>query len=538
MRIYKTREDFDNLDLTNVFPGTICTIIDEAADPTYIFQNGQWNTFLTTVVDNVGDISAVYINGEVAPVPIYLLDSSGNVTGLKAPNGAHLCADPLVDLAHAARALVAQGVDQATAPTRIFKPGSDFASSGSTNAIARVADVSVCGRESNSLKVTPSANTNAYIAYTYGGSPKDWTGATEFGLLVWSDDELPDNATISFRYGNDTTWNNYKLCTMPLGSSGTRSGMQYIKFRADQTTSLWGPFAGSPLGTGWTTGGTGATIDNNIQFVRIDFGNLSGVPVWIEGIYTGGTTRPVVVLYFDNWFDQDPGASYVKHSQYIKPILDRYGWKCGITVPIDTIGVNPSLSEMTSLHNEGHDILLNDVSDEGFITSARTDAQIAADIATTRATLGAYGFYRGNASWVLNQNESTAAHRALLAAAGIGMARAGSAERRFQHLEMGIEDPLNIGSTTMDAVTSTNAKALFDRVVAYSAIGHVYWHKFASGGTIDGARPGTTLTSWVEEFVDYMAYLRTLEVAGYIDVLSPTQYQLRSRFTGNVYQAS
>lgn len=31
MRIYKTREDFDNLDLTNVFPGTICTIIGEAA---------------------------------------------------------------------------------------------------------------------------------------------------------------------------------------------------------------------------------------------------------------------------------------------------------------------------------------------------------------------------------------------------------------------------------------------------------------------------------------------------------------------------
>lgn len=87
MRIYKTREDFDNLDLTNVFPGTICTIIDEAADPTYIFQNGQWNTFLTTIVDNVGDISSVYINGEIAPVPIYLLDDNNNVTGLKGPDG-------------------------------------------------------------------------------------------------------------------------------------------------------------------------------------------------------------------------------------------------------------------------------------------------------------------------------------------------------------------------------------------------------------------------------------------------------------------
>lgn len=462
------------------------------------------------------------------------------VTGGKALTvaGDYVCADPLIDIANAARAFVAKGTDQATVPTRIFKPGTDMISAGSTNQIARVADVSKCGRESNSLKVTPSANTNAYIAYTYGGSPKDWTGATEFGFLIYSDQELPSTASISFSYGNDTTWTNFKLCTVPLGASGRRKGMQYIKFRVDQTTALWGPYAGAPLGTGWTTGGTGATINNNIQFVRLDFANLSGIPVWVEGIYTGGTTRPAVVLYMDNWFDQDPGASYVKHSQYIKPILDRYGWKCGITVPLDAINVNPSLAEMARLHDEGHDVLLNDVSDPGFITSARSDAQIAADIARTRQTLGAYGFYRGNNCWVLNQNESTAAQRDLLAAAGVQMARAGISERRFQHLEMGVEDAFNIGSTGLDAVTSTNAKALFDRIVSYKAIGHVYWHKFASGGTIDGARPVPSLTSWVEEFADYMSYLRSLEVAGSVDVLSPTQYMIRQRLTGNVYQAT
>lgn len=441
----------------------------------------------------------------------------------------------LVDMAIASKGL---HNTPGSAPIRRFKPGTDLASGGSANQVARVADVSKWGRESNSLKVTPSANTNAYIVSTFAGAPQDWTGVTEFGFLVYSDQALPANATISFSYSNDVTWTNFKLCTIPLGSAGTRDGKQYIKFRVDQTTGLFGPYVGSPLGTGWSTGGTGATLNNNIQWIRIDFANLAGIPVWIEGIYTGGTTRPAVVLYFDNWFDKDPGASYVKHTQYIKPILDRYGWKCGITIPLDKIEINPSLSGMAQMHNEGHDIILNDVTDVGFITSGRSDAQIATDIATTRSSLLRYGFTRGNEIWVLNQNESTVAQRAALAAAGVKFARAGSSERRFQHLEMGVENPLCVGSSGLDAMTSTDVKAFWARTISYSAVAHCYWHKFASGGTIDGARPVPSYTSWAEEFSDYMADLRAKELAGNIDVLSPSQYLARQSVFGSCYQAA
>lgn len=488
-------------------------------------------------------------------------ENTGRVVGQKAPGGAEVGiptaqTDSLTGavrytaMGSALQAGVAALVDMAvaskaitrspgTAPVRRFEPGTALAASD-FNLLTRTADVSKWGRESNSLKVTPSANSNAYIALNFSGAVQDWTGVTEFGFLLYSDQQLPADATISFAYSNDQTWANFKQCTLPLGSAGTRDGKQYIKFRVDQTAALFGPFSGAPLGTGWYTGGTGATLNNNIQWIRLDFGNLSGIPVWLEGIYTGGATRPAVVLWFDNWWDQNPGAGYVKHTHHIKPILDAYGWKCGITVPLDAIGgSNPtSLAGMASMHDEGHDIILNDVTDVGFITSGRSDAQMAADIATTRSVLLGYGFTRGNTIWCLNQHESTKAQRALMAAAGVQFARAGMAERRFQHLEMGVENPYQIGSNDLDAMTSTNAKALIDRIIAYNAIGHLYWHKFNSGGTIDGARPVTSMTSWIEEFADYMAYLRSLEIAGNIDVLSPSQYLIRQKLTGNVYQAS
>lgn len=446
-----------------------------------------------------------------------------------------------VDYLNAARASIGPTISRGSAPVRRFKAGTDLASGVSVNAATAVADVTKWGRESNSLKVTPTAASNAYIVKNFSTAVQDWTGVTEFGFLIWSDRALPANATMSFSYSNDTTWVNTKLFTMPLGPAGTRDGRQYIKIRVDQATTNFGPYVGSGAdGTGWTTGGTGATLNNNIQWIRLDFGNLNGIPIWIEGIYTGGGARSSVALYFDNWWDGNPGAGYVKHSQYIKPILDRYGWKCGITVPLNAIGgANPtSLDGMRQMHDEGHDIILNDITDVGLITQGISAEQCAAQIRETKLALSGYGFRRGLDIWVLNQNESTMEQRALMAAAGVAYVRAGTAERRFQHWEMGVENMLCAGANTLDAMTSTKVKALWQRVIDYKAHADVYWHKFNAGGTIDGARPGTSLTSWVEEFADYMADLRAKELAGSIDVLSPTQTLARRLAYGSLYQAA
>lgn len=87
MRIYKTRTDFTNLDTSEIYPGTICTITDEDENPMYVFQNNQWNTFLTTYVDPLGEMDHVSINGVRAPVPIFSTDANGNVIGLGLVSG-------------------------------------------------------------------------------------------------------------------------------------------------------------------------------------------------------------------------------------------------------------------------------------------------------------------------------------------------------------------------------------------------------------------------------------------------------------------
>lgn len=440
------------------------------------------------------------------------------------------------DLALASRALP-QLKDAGTPPTKLFDFATEMASGGSTNQIARATDEKKW-KASSTLKITPSANSNCYLVKTYSGAAKDWTGVTSFGLALWSDRDLPSNATITFYYGNDTTWNNYKNFSMPLGTAGTRDGKQYIKVLADQALTNYGPFSGtgSNKGTQWNTVGTGGLLNNDIEFIRFDFANLSGIPIWLDGLYANGSTRPAIVLWFDNWWDQYGGATYANHHQYIKPILDRYGWKCGITVPLNEYGTgqNTSIAAMQQMHDEGHDIILNDVSNPGFTTSGRSLAQINADIATTRATLAGYGWYRGNKIWCLNQNETSKDLRALLSANGVELARAGGAERRFVQLELGAEDPLNFGSNSMDKVTSSDCQELMTRTINYGAVSHMYWHLFRTGGTANGAAPSESLTSWVEAFADFAAALRTQELAGNIDVLSPTQYNIRRKAFGSL----
>lgn len=446
------------------------------------------------------------------------------------------------DAMNAARAAIPPGTSRGSAPARRFKASVDLIAGApgvSVNAVATAVDAAKWGRETDSLRVTPSANVNAYITKAFAGAPQDWSAVTEFGFTIYSDRDLPANATVTVNFSNDQTWINTRGFTFPLNAVGTRDGRQYIKVRLDQAATNFGPYAGTGTdGTGWSTGGTGAAFSSNIQWMRIDLTNLSGIPIWIEGVYTGGATRPAVVLYFDNWWDGNPGAQKVRHSQYIKPILDQYGWKCGITVPLDAIdnGGPTSLAEMDRMHTEGHDIICNDVTDAGLITQGISADQVREQVRRTRRTLAGYGLTRGNSIWCLNQNESNQAIRQVMRDEGIVYARGGVTERRWQHWEMGIESFVG-GSSGLDGMSSAKVKALWQRAIDYKGVAEVYWHTFAAGGVIDGARPAQSLTSWVEEFADYMADLRTKEQAGLIDVLSPTQAQVRRETFGNLYQA-
>lgn len=77
MRIYKTRVEFTALNNTNIFPGTVCTITDEATNPMYVYQGGEWNNTVTATTDPVtggsvfssgDDGFGVYVNS-IVPNP-------------------------------------------------------------------------------------------------------------------------------------------------------------------------------------------------------------------------------------------------------------------------------------------------------------------------------------------------------------------------------------------------------------------------------------------------------------------------------------
>lgn len=66
MRIYKTRAEFTALNNTNIFPGTVCTITDEATNPMYVYQGGEWNNTVTATTNPVTGMIRTFPAGSAA----------------------------------------------------------------------------------------------------------------------------------------------------------------------------------------------------------------------------------------------------------------------------------------------------------------------------------------------------------------------------------------------------------------------------------------------------------------------------------------
>lgn len=413
------------------------------------------------------------------------------------------------------------------APTKVFDFYSEFATGGSTNNIVRAQDTSVKWNEAGTLRLTPSAQTGSYVVKTYAATPKDFSKADYIGLSFYCDQELPATAGINFQYGNDTTWANYRGFNFNVSSVGRRRGWQFVKVRFDQAAALWGPYGSPPPSSnGWSTGGTGATPNNNIQFLAIFLSNLSGYNIWLEGLYLGGLTRPKVVMYFDNWWSQSGGIYALQHTA-LKPTLDAYGWKVGIAMSPDAVGAgtNTSVAALQQMAAEGHDILLNDVTQTGLITGGFTQQQIRDRVRGCKPLWDALNIPTKSNFWVYNQNEFNTIITTEMAAAGIVAGRAGSAERWYVNTDFGLDSPLNFGSGNMDARRSSEMQAFVQRGILHGGAAiHMYWHNFRSGGTPEAAPPAESLTSWVEAWTDWAAVLRRWQLQGLVDVVSPSQW--------------
>lgn len=469
--------------------------------------------------------------GAVGTLAQLSTDVNGNVTGLVGPDGFKnkLMSSTDVDLVSKANT----SKDLGTRPTKLIAFGADWATGGAINSGTRAVVSAPWGIESNALSFTPSAATG-YLARLVGNglaAALDWSAVESLALLVYSAEPLPSNAFVKMYVGNDTTWTNVKTYTFNINTQAARGGFHVLKIRVDQTDALYGPYPGVDPNPsiGWQSQGTGATVNSaNVQFVRFDFSNFSGQTVILEGLYANGKSRPCVTMTFDNWYLLDPSYSvFASHSRHIAPIFKRNGWNFGMPPVVDTADVNWRPDEYRRMHKAGNDIIGGDVTGVGFITSGRTDAEIFRDIGLTTAALHAEGLLRGSDLWILNESQIRPAIRAHMKDAGYKWIRGGTTERIFTPLEYGREDVL-VGSISCDGKKSSEMQAIVSRAIAYGDSVHLFWHQFRTGGAAESAKPEQIYTSWVEAFADFCAWLRAEEVAGNVDVLSPTQWVQRA----------
>jgi hypothetical protein len=361
-------------------------------------------------------------------------------------------------------------------------------------------------------------------------------------LLEYYVDGLRADTTVTLYNEENVAWTTGRLWTHTVNTAATAYGRQCILVRADQTTSTPGPYPGAYPGnsvSGWSAygGGVGsraATLAN----VRVQFGNAhqGPNPIWLKAIYGVARVRPKVVLYFDNWFGGTVPGTIDSHNTAIKPILDGYGWKCGVTIPISEIGnsINGPVSVLQTLQAEGHDVVCNDIVDRNMRDTVTDPSQARADMRATRAALRNFGLTRGVDIWVWNNNAYNKMLMDAAASVGITMGRAGQSERPVFQRHVGTPtayEMLRIGSIGFDDRPLSDMTPQVEYAIRAGGDLHLYWHQFAPGGSsttrpsvVNPGNYGSGLFTYTAAFSAFAAWLRARQLEGLIDVMSPSQY--------------
>lgn len=425
-------------------------------------------------------------------------------------------------------------------PTKLIDYPVDLASGGSTNLITRSVDSTTF--ETSTLKVTPSG-AGAYISLANG--TLDWTDYDAL-MLEFYVDTIATNTGMTIYCVENSGWTVDKNFTFTVNTQGFARGRHLIKIRHDQTTSIPGPYVGAfPYNSvaGWADAGSpsGAQAVNLVNF-RIQFNNAhqGPYPIYLKALWGAARVRPKVILYFDNWQGGTVGANYDAAHTAIRPTIGSggYGWKWGVTIPLDEIGSssNGPVSVLQTLESEGCDVCCNDTTDRNMVTQVTTAADANAAISLTRNTLRSYGLNRGLNTWVWNNNATNALLMDAARANGIVLGRMGLAERPLFQRQNGVptsDELLRVGAVVLQDMTSTQMIAHVNRAITYGGDLHCYWHTFAPTGTssqrpsvVNAGLYGNGLTTYTSAFLAFAAELRRLEMQGLVDVVSPSDWYL------------
>jgi len=199
----------------------------------------------------------------------------------------------------------------------------------------------------------------------------------------------------------------------------------------------------------------------------------------------------------------------------------------------------------------GGDFNSNDLIDRNLALAGLTRQQVKDMAAACIAKASGYGWTRGQNLFVYNNNAYNDTVVAGLQDAGIIAGRGGPSDGRFVFAEGGVVNPMRIPAATWDQLTTAQITPQIDRIIETGATGWVYWHNVfstarvaddgqaavgsatpsayaASNSTYCTPRGITNLTIWWEELKGALDYIKAKEVAGLIDVMSPSEWALRN----------
>jgi hypothetical protein len=355
--------------------------------------------------------------------------------------------------------------------------------------------------------------------YEAGGTIPSGGSAAKFSLLLSTD-------AVSFSNALTVTFDHLYI----------REGWNFLVYNELASTSRGGP--GHPTGITRVLNGTGVNGDivaNTIKRAKIIFTNLNGGPeLYFDSMWANFTTRPRFVIGTD--------AQGSDLATIMLPLMQRYGWerKTYMAVPRQVLDAG----DTTSYYYKTWSVAKPNIQsayDAGMICcphstnhqrpGALTDAgRVRWEVLPVQAWLASNGWTRGNEIWVSpNFSTSRLSERVIKDMGFIGQ-RHGRGWCCVVS-PFGIDNPQHIGSIDMGLTTNqtyTIIKSYIDIAVAYGGTVWLFHHSIQTLGD-PGTGEGTTgndLLIYKSNYENVMAYIKSLEIAGSADVISPFEFFL------------
>jgi len=478
----------------------------------------------------------------------YSYDSSNNVTGLVGPDGelmqigremsymASVLSQPsrqmsgrgnpgilVTDFTSAASWSVATGT-----PT-LTQDYSGYDSNGAITGIAPRTGIA------SMLKMVPSSDSSEEIQNT---SLTAVATSGIFGLWVYVEAQPGFEAGVGVGTGTigvlmSTSSSSFSnALQISFIATGFREGWNFLKYNENADASHGGP--GHPDGINRTLNGTGANgdiINTTVKRIKVITTTLFGATVYLDSIWTGYSTQSAIVLGSD--------ANGTDFTTYALPLFQQYGWerKGYLAVPRRVWSSGTKVvSDWTvpkavvdTAYAAGFEVLNHTVNH--LANGALTDAgQVAYELEACRGWALGKGWLRGSNFYVSPQFSTSRLAQAVAQSLGFLMQRH-ARKWNIARTPWGIDNPNYIGSIDMGQASQgwqqySTIKAAIDKCVAYGDSLWLFWHSITALGD-PGTGEGTTgddLLIYLSNFQAVLAYIASLEAAGTIDVLSPTEF--------------